>query len=349
MLRYTDLKLENRSVLRDVLPLRKPFTLIIEPTSLCNFRCIQCFQSLDGPSSFKQIQQHMTAEMFARAMQQLRAWHGPPFKVVKLSLYGEPMLNPLFPEMVRCVKEAGIADRVETTTNASLLTKEISRRLIESQLDYMRVSIYATDQDRHRQVTGTQLPIDQIRKNLLMLQSLKKRYNSERPFVSCKMIDNYSSENQVFLDEFADIADEAYIDEPHEWIQLDEADFLGRYYSERAMAVRTDVKGKYSNRTACPMAFTTMTIRSNGDVSPCCVDFIGGTTIGNLNEESVDRIWLGQRWLEFQRMQLEGRRGENKSCARCELQKSDHYTRDDIDNYPFDKLLEERKRWQRPQ
>jgi radical SAM protein with 4Fe4S-binding SPASM domain len=288
----------------------------------------------------------MSADMFETVMQQLSAWPGPHFKVVKLSLYGEPMLNPLFPEMVRCVKEARIAERVETTTNASLLTEEVALKLVESQLDYMRVSIYATDQDRHQQITGTQLPIERIRNNLLMLKSLKQRLNSERPFVSCKMIDNYNAENQKFFDEFTNIADEAYIDEPHEWIQVDEADFLGQYYKEQAQAVRTNIKERHSNRTVCPMAFTTMAIRSNGDVSPCCVDFIGGTTIGNLAVESAEQIWLGSRWLEFQKMQLEGRRDENESCARCELQKSDHYTRDDIDDYPFHQLLEERKSWQ---
>ena len=40
------------------------------------------------------------------------------------------------------IKEADIAERVETTTNASLLTRAISKQIVWNQLDYMRVSIY---------------------------------------------------------------------------------------------------------------------------------------------------------------------------------------------------------------
>ena len=40
MLKYTQLKNANRQNLRDVLPLGKPFTLLVEPSSLCNFKCI---------------------------------------------------------------------------------------------------------------------------------------------------------------------------------------------------------------------------------------------------------------------------------------------------------------------
>jgi hypothetical protein len=41
MIKYTELKSTNRQNLMEVLPLAKPFTVLIEPSSLCNFRCIQ--------------------------------------------------------------------------------------------------------------------------------------------------------------------------------------------------------------------------------------------------------------------------------------------------------------------
>ena len=87
------------------------------------------------------------------------------------------------------------------------------------------------------------------------------------------------------------------------------------------------------------MAFTTMAVRCNGDVSPCCVDFIGGTNLGNMEENSLQEIWNSQKWLDFQIMQLENRKHENSSCARCDIFQSDHYTRDNIDGFPVEKLL----------
>ena len=59
MIKYTELKSTDRQDLMEVLPLAKPFTVLIEPSSLCNFRCIQCFQSIKGPSYFTENRMHM--------------------------------------------------------------------------------------------------------------------------------------------------------------------------------------------------------------------------------------------------------------------------------------------------
>lgn len=338
MLKYTELKSTNRQILREILPLRKPFTVIVEPSSLCNFRCIQCFQSIKGVSHFTRSRGNMPMERFTRVIEQLKAWPGPRIKVLKLSLYGEPMVSPDFPEMLRLAREAEVAERVETTTNASLLSRDIAESLVEHGLDYVRVSIYATDQRRLGEVTGSRMEIATIHENLRILKEIKLGRGSVSPFVSCKMLDSYGEDNERFLRMYADVADEVYIDKPHSWIKVDGADFIQNYYQEDASEVRTDLELHSTRRVACPMAFTTMAVRSNGDVSPCCVDFIGGTNLGNVDQHGLHELWNGDAWYEFQRMQLENRKHENASCARCDIYLSDHYTRDNIDGFPVEKL-----------
>ena len=338
MLKYTDLKSTSRQDLMEVLPLAKPFTVLIEPTSLCCFRCVMCFQSLTETSYFTKNRMHMSLERFARVIDQLAAWPGPKVKVLKLSLYGEPLLNPDFPAMVRMAHVAQVSERMETTTNAALLTPEIAESLIEAQLDYMRISIYAADEERHRRVTDSPITPRQIHENLKMLKDLKAQHGSARPFVSCKMLDSYDSENDAFMKMYADVADEMYLDKPHGWIGVEGADFIESYYEEDKPVAVADIQEHSTARIACPMPFTTMTIRSNGDVSPCCVDFIGGTNLGNMDESSLEAIWRSDAWYEFQKMQLEGRKNENDSCARCDIYRSDHYTRDNIDGFPVERL-----------
>ena len=280
----------------------------------------------------------MPLARFQRVIEQLQAWPGPKIKVLKLSLYGEPLVNTDFCEMVRIAREADVAERIETTTNASLLSREVAERLVEYQLDYVRVSIYAFEQERHRTVTGANVHIGAIHENLLILREIRKRKGSEKPFVSCKMLDAYGTENERFIRLYKDVADEVYIDEPHGWIKVDGADFIRNYYEEDAESVVTDLERNSTRRTACPMAFTTMAIRNNGDVAPCCVDFVGGTNLGNMEERSLQEIWNSDRWYEFQKMQLENRKDGNYSCARCDIYLSDHYTRDNIDGFPVEKL-----------
>jgi radical SAM protein with 4Fe4S-binding SPASM domain len=81
-----------------------------------------------------------------------------------------------------------------------------------------------------------------------------------------------------------------------------------------------------------------MSVRSNGDVSPCCVDFIGGTNLGNVDDDELREIWGSDDWYEFQKMQLQDRKHENPSCSKCEFYRSSHYTKDDIDGFDVRKL-----------
>ncbi len=338
MLKYTELKCTNRQNLMEVLPLSKPFTVLIEPSSLCNFKCIQCFQSIKADSYFVRTRGNMPMERFLRVIEQLRAWPGPKIKVLKLSLYGEPLVNPGFCEMLRVAREAEVAERIETTTNASLLFRDVAEKIVESQLDYARVSIYASEQKRHRDVTGSDMNICRIHENLKVLQEIKKEKGSEKPFISCKMLDSYGEDNERFIRMYRDVADEVYIDKPHSWIKVDGVDFIESYYKDRANGAIADLEMNSTPRIVCPMVFTTMAVRSNGDVAPCCVDFIGGTNLGNADDCSLQEIWNSDTWYEFQKMQLENRKHENYSCSRCDIYLSDHYTRDNIDGFPVEKL-----------
>ncbi len=338
MIKYTQLKTTDRQNLMEVLPLEKPFTVLIEPSSLCNFKCIQCFQSIRKPSYFTKQQMNMPLARFQRVIEQLKTWRGSKIKVLKLSMYGEPLVNPNFCKMLELAREADIAERIETTTNASLLSRAIAEKMVQCQLDYARISIYATDQEKHKSITGSGIDICDIHENLRILHEVKAQRSSEKPFVSCKMLDAYGPENDRFVKMYEDVADEVFIDKPHGWIKVDGADFIKSYYKDEANGAISDLKKNSTRRIACPMAFTTMAVRSNGAVSPCCVDFIGGTNLGNVDKCSLQQIWNSAPWYEFQKMQLENRKQENYSCARCDIYLSDHYTRDNIDGFPVENL-----------
>jgi radical SAM protein with 4Fe4S-binding SPASM domain len=335
---FTKLHSTDRQNLIEVLPLGKPFTVLIEPSSLCNFRCIQCFQSIKAESYFSKNRMNMPLARFQRVIEQLKAWEGPQVKVLKLSLYGEPLMNPDFCEMVRIAKDANIAERIETTSNVSMLSRSIAEKLVEYQLDYIRVSIYSPDQKRHAAITGSGIDLSTIHDNLLVLLEVKRQQGSQRPFVSCKMLDSYGDENDRFAAMYRDVADEVFIDKPHSWIKTGDADFLKNYYQEAMGTAAEDFKQHSTRRIACPMAFTTMAVRSNGDVSPCCVDFIGGTNLDNADRSSLQEIWQSDQWYEFQKMQLQNRKQENASCARCDFYLSSHYTKDNIDGFDAAKL-----------
>lgn len=340
MIKYTQLKEYKRQNLIDILPLKKPFTVLIEPSNYCNFKCVSCFQSLKSENYLTKNRGLMSMELYQNIIEQLAAWEGDKLKVLKLSLYGEPFTNPNFAEMLRIAREADVAERIETTTNASLLNESLAEALVKYEIDYIRVSIYGGNQKRYEEVTAcAEADLEKTWNNLKRVQELKKKYGKERPFISAKMLDTYSAENDEFLEKFSSAADEVYIDKPHNWIASEEKSFIGSLYKEEQQeALKNDMKKTYARRVACPMAFTTLAVRSNGAVSPCCVDWVGGTNLGNIKDTPIRKIWEGEIMYQFRKMQLENRRNENSSCRKCELADNAYYTRDNIDGFPVEKL-----------
>ena len=341
MIKFTELKDYNRHNLMDEIPLEKPYTLLIEPSNLCNFRCISCFQSLKKENYITKNRGMMDLSLFRTIIEQLQEWEGEKLKVLKLSLYGEPLTNVHFCEMLKIAKQANIAERIETTTNASLLTKEVCEKLVKYQIDYIRVSIYGGNQESYSRVTNSRdADIDKIWNGLLDIQELKKEKKQERPFVSAKMLDTYTEENEEFIERFSKVADEVYIDKPHNWTSTEEKSFIGSLYDddEKASKLGIDMKESMSDRIVCTMPFTTLAVRCNGDVSPCCVDWNGGIILGNVKTDGLRDIWNGDRLYEFRKMQLENQKEKNLSCRNCEFYKSNYYMRDNIDGFPVEKL-----------
>jgi MoaA/NifB/PqqE/SkfB family radical SAM enzyme len=337
MLAYTQLKDTNRKSLRDIIPLKKPFTLIVEPSALCNFRCVMCFQSTCESGYFFDSKQNMSLDTFRLIIKQLYEWEGDKIKVLKLSLYGEPLINPHFCEMLKIARDAGIAERIETTSNISMLTPEISEGLINGGLDYLRVSIYSPIQDKHEKITGTAIKIEKIREDLKNLQKLKKTRNTEKPFVAIKMLDNYNADNDLFLDMYKDVADEIYFDKPHNWVAATK-NYIGSLYGEKSGHVISDLQNQDNQCKSCGISFYTLAVRCNGDTAPCCVDWNGGTNIGNIHETALKDIWLGEGMRRFWMMQLQGKNNKNESCRTCRIYKSGHYSKDNVDGVPVEKL-----------
>lgn len=307
MRKYSELN-QKRLNLAELIPLSKPFTVLFEPTSICNFSCEQCFH---GNENFHEIlpKGFMKMKDFCKIVDDLKAWEGDKIKVVRLIGFGEPMLNSDLGSMVSYLKKADVAERIEITSNCSTLTAFLSETLIESGLDYLRVSIYATNQKRHNKITNTTFPIDKIYENLRVLKDLRDKKGKKKPFIYIKMLDAFNEkENQDFFDKYTNLADEIAIEKSHQWLNNETS----------------------NQRIVCPQPFKMLSIHYNGDTIVCDPDWKGNTIIGNVFTEQIQNIWKGKRMQDFWNMQLEGRRKENLSCRHCSFI-NDVYVLDNID------------------
>ncbi|MCG6538146.1 MAG: radical SAM protein, partial [Syntrophales bacterium LBB04] len=171
MKKYSLLK-NSRINLREAIPLKKPFTVLFEPASLCNFRCTCCYYS--KPDLYSHMPKGtMKYEDFRKIAGDLAAWEGEKIHVARIIGFGEPFINKDTGKMVKCLKQLDVAERVEITTNGSLMTPEVSQELIDAGLDYIRVSIYSASQKMHEAVTGNKMDIGIIRQNIAALKKMR--------------------------------------------------------------------------------------------------------------------------------------------------------------------------------
>jgi MoaA/NifB/PqqE/SkfB family radical SAM enzyme len=144
----------------------------IEISTYCSLDCQMC------PKAFfseQWIFKNMSMETFGKI-----AHYFHSAKWVHLQGWGEPLENENLIQMVDMAKKANCL--ASLTTNGMLLTKDISRKLLDAGLDNIVISIAGANGADHERLR-VQSNFDQILTNVASLTDLKKRSGSEKPIV----------------------------------------------------------------------------------------------------------------------------------------------------------------------
>lgn len=161
-----DLRCQERQDLEKILPLDTPFVVYIEPTNVCNFRCQFC--PTGDPDLLRRVGRPiatMKLDLFKKIVDDLKAF---PQKLKLLSLYkdGEPLVHKLFPDMVRYARDAGVAERIWTKTNGSLLNPELNARIADAGLDLISISVEGVSREAYKRIADVDIDYDAFRRNL---------------------------------------------------------------------------------------------------------------------------------------------------------------------------------------
>jgi radical SAM protein with 4Fe4S-binding SPASM domain len=330
----------DRRSLRAMLPLAKPLSLFIEPTNLCNFRCTPCVHGSENTRNDLKPLGHIDMGLYEKLLGELRDWEGPRLKLLRLAMLGEPFANPRFCEMARMAKESDVAERVDTFSNGSLLTEKCAAEIIACGLDLIRISIYAAEDNHHREVTRTRVPVAVIRDNVRRLREMREAAKKDTPYISVKMFDTYSEENDRFFELYRDIADEVGLERVHNATNYSGNDLVNMYYHDEGKANRA--KAEYAEslntrRIACARPFMAMVINNIGDCLMCTHDPVKGTKIGSARESTLPELWNGDAMFQFRKMHLENRKYENRLCANCDWFQL-FPEEDNVDGFPVEAL-----------
>lgn len=315
-------KLSGYRKLAEVLPLPGPFTIHVDPTNRCNFKCTFCpTGDFDLLKSVQRPKGDMSIELFVKIIDDIAEFDK---KVKRLHLYkdGEPFLHRDLGAMIGYAKNKDVAESVETTTNGSLLTQKRAVEIIEAGLDQIRISVYHVTNQGYQQLTETFSNYERVRQNVELLFNEKTRRGSHLR-IHTKIIDVKLSEQEKekFKTDFGPISDTININNLMGWSLSGSKDFTLGYPTTGGDDGTSPLK---KDRKVCPDPFKTMSVNFNGLVSICCVDWSLGTIVGDVRTERLVDIWNGEKLHRFRMLHLTGQRQRIPACANCQYLQGMH-------------------------
>jgi MoaA/NifB/PqqE/SkfB family radical SAM enzyme len=295
-------------------PLSKKAQLIsaqIELTSRCNLSCEMCQHSFDSLQK-----DDLTLEQFKQILDQL------PFLInLTLQGLGEPFLNPDIFLMIKEAKKRNI--RVGLTTNATLLTKSKIQEIIDSNLDWMYISLDAVDKSVYENIRrgaiyettmanirnffetkGDKKP-DTNFWSLIMEENLPQipriiKLAGELGVQKVVLQDIHNWGHQEFSNKIKDLKGEA----PDQILKL--ADEIRN--SQSGVRVEINYSSKNLNNQKCDWLWRSVYITCDGFITPCCMQGSDSNLInfGNIFEKPIREILNCEKYQKF-RLALKNR------------------------------------------
>lgn len=258
---------EKRHKLEDVLPLKTPYSLFIDPCNSCNFKCRFCALQTSGEAlSFKK--QLMPMELYKKIVDDVGRFP-EKLKMLRIAQHGEPLLHPEFPEMVRYAKQRGVSEFIETVTNGSRLNPQLNQELVECGLDRIRISIEELSAEGYHNIAGVQVDFDQLLANIKDLYDRGNR-SGRRLEVYVKIVDaavDTKEKERTYYNLFENICHKIFVDHVVPiWSGWDELD--NHFDLQQAGIHRQELQPIQ----VCPFPPYSLTIAPDGIVTVCCSD-----------------------------------------------------------------------------
>ena len=271
-----------------------PPCLQIEPTSICNYRCIMCYQS---DSNFvgksKGYMGHMDIDMFKRIVDEIAG----KVEAVTLASRGEPLLHKDIVGMLEYCRNKFLA--LKLNTNASILDERMIHALLSSDLQILVFSIDAADKEMYEKIR-VRGNFEKVVKNLENFRDIRMREYSQS-----KMVVRISG---VKLNAEQDIDDME--------------DFWGAFADIVAFTNYNPWQDSYENQvnsvdSACTELWRRMFVWWDGKVNPCDFDYKSTLSQWNFEKQTVSEAWISDAYNELRARHLNTERSAVEPCRRC--------------------------------
>ena len=273
-----------------------PPLIQIEPTSVCNFRCIFCYQTDNSFSQKKQSHMgQMSFGLFKKIIDEIEG----KVQFITLASRGEPLICKDICKMLDYANNKFL--NLKINTNASMLNEEKCHAILKNKVSTMVISADAADEKNYAKfrVNGS---LKKIIKNLELFNTIKSKYYSGSKIITrVSGVKFDKSQNINDMQKFwGNLVDQVAFVNYLPWENVYEAD--------------------HSNiDTACSDLWRRMFVWYDGSINPCDVDYKSTLKIGNISNSSISELWRSKVYQDLRYKHINKLRASVSPCNNCSL------------------------------
>lgn len=285
-----------------------PLQLDFELNYSCNLRCPMCTWSVESTGGLgekglfpKERFEHIVRDGVSRGL-----------RALDMSFVNEPLLRRDLPDFIAFARAHGILD-VGFNTNATLLTPEMSRRLIDAGTTRLQFSIDAFSARSYDKVrTGGNY--ERVLQNVLAFLAIKKEKGTDLPLTAVSFVKQKDNIDDLpaFVAFWEPKVDYLLVREYLNPLLPTDPRFEAK--SEMFSAAR-----HFAGEFRCTKPWQRMIVRYDGTLLPCCTFHGAHLPMGNLFRQSIAEVWTSAPMRELRRMHKAGEFDKNPVCKACAL------------------------------
>lgn len=278
-----------------------PIYVQVESTTKCNLKCKLCRRTND-------VNSDMSLQLFKSIIDQFR---NSSFVLRRFDLtgLGEPLFHPNLVSMIKYAKKNGF--RVSLTSNFTLIDKENSLDLIDSELDYLYVSFDGASKSTFEKIrigANFEKIVDKIRLFIKTREELK----SKKPKLMFET--TISEDNIQEVPQIVELAESLRVDGIYFFreVKLGKGDYANDSFSlinwKDLAKSSIEILVNQPNESRLCDGMIGCYITFDGKVLPCnrlvqlaSREEYSRYQLGDLNRSSLSEIWFSDSYKRFRR------------------------------------------------
>ncbi|TAJ10915.1 MAG: radical SAM/SPASM domain-containing protein [Nitrospirae bacterium] len=273
-----------------------PIVLAVEPTSVCNLRCVMCFEADPSFTGDQSAMGYMDFGLYKSIIDEA-AQHGLGSLI--LASRGEPTLHQKLPEMIAYARAADITE-IKINTNATMLTEARSRRILAADPDLIVFSVDSADKAQFEAIR-VGASFDEVVANIRSFNDVRHReFPNGRTRTRISMTIIGSQQDAVRAENFwSPLVDEFAVNQAIPKLFI--------YGLPKSPVERF-----------CALLWERLYVWWDGGVNVCDEDYKSRLSVGKLGDgATIKNIWLGDKMQAYRTIHASGQKNSLHPCDRC--------------------------------